>query len=355
MKNLIQIIIVFLLSIFLALNIQAQTATNKIDSTGNVGIGTITPLSKLHIFSGGSRNQIRTYGHGNGSSRYINIWHGTEGGIIDAIGGGDLYLGYDTSTKIILNRNGGNVGVGNSNPSEKLSVTGNIYSNSRLLLGSFTNKGVGRIQIRHEGGNNGIVLWTETGNITKRIWIDDASNTLQITAGVGLNNGLSVNKDGKIGVGTSTPDQKLTVKGKIHSEEVIVDLNVPGPDYVFEEDYDLTTLKDLEAYIKVNKHLPEIPSAKEMEANGITLGKMNMLLLKKIEELTLHAIEQEKKLDERHKVLEEEKERNNIQQGTLNIQQQQLQSQQKLIERVLQKNKELITRIEQLEKKGEVR
>ncbi len=101
---------------------------------------------------------------------------------------------------------------------------------------------------------------------------------------------------GNVGIGTTSPDEKLTVKGKIHAEEVIVDLSVPGPDYVFEEDYDLTTLKDLEAFIKAHKHLPEVPSAKELEADGITLGEMNMLLLKKIEELTLHVIVQEKAL-----------------------------------------------------------
>ena len=97
--------------------------------------------------------------------------------------------------------------------------------------------------------------------------------------------------DNKVGIGTAFPDSKLTVKGSIHSEEVIVDLNVPGPDYVFEEDYNLISLEETKAYIKANKHLPEVPSAKEMEANGINLSEMSLLLLKKIEEMTLHQIE----------------------------------------------------------------
>ncbi|MEO1254214.1 MAG: hypothetical protein AAFY41_04895, partial [Bacteroidota bacterium] len=96
---------------------------------------------------------------------------------------------------------------------------------------------------------------------------------------------------GKMAVGTNSPDLELTVDGSIHSKEVKVDLNIPGPDYVFEPEYELRTLKETKAYIEENKHLPEIPSAKEMEANGIDIGDMNMRLLKKIEELTLYQIE----------------------------------------------------------------
>jgi hypothetical protein len=74
-------------------------------------------------------------------------------------------------------------------------------------------------------------------------------------------------------------------------------LNSPieqGPDYVFEKDYDLLSLSELETYITQNKHLPEVPSAKEMEAEGLNLKEMNLLLLKKVEELTLHLIEMKK-------------------------------------------------------------
>ncbi len=95
-----------------------------------------------------------------------------------------------------------------------------------------------------------------------------------------------------VGIGTTTPDAKLTVKGNIHAEEVKVDLNVPGPDYVFDEEYELATLDEINAYIKAHRHLPEVPSAKEMEANGINLSEMNVLLLKKVEELTLLLIQE---------------------------------------------------------------
>jgi hypothetical protein len=82
----------------------------------------------------------------------------------------------------------------------------------------------------------------------------------------------------------------ITAK-KIHTSEVVVDLNIPGPDYVFEDDYKLKELEDIEKYLSANKHLPEIPSAKEMKENGINVVDLEMKLLQKIEELTLYAIE----------------------------------------------------------------
>ena len=86
---------------------------------------------------------------------------------------------------------------------------------------------------------------------------------------------------------------KTKVKGNIHAEEVKVDLNVPAPDYVFKEGYDLKALNEVQNHIKEHGHLPNIPSADEMETNGIELGEMNMKLLEKIEELTLYTIEQQ--------------------------------------------------------------
>lgn len=106
---------------------------------------------------------------------------------------------------------------------------------------------------------------------------------------------------GNVGIGTSKPDARLTVKGTIHTQEVKVDLSVLGPDYVFETSYKLPSLEELNDYIKLNKHLPEVPSACAMEENGVKLGEMNMLLLKKVEELTLYNIQQ----NERIKIFEE--------------------------------------------------
>jgi len=99
----------------------------------------------------------------------------------------------------------------------------------------------------------------------------------------------------------------LTVMDDISTSEIEVSVNPgSGPDYVFEPDYDLQSLEEIERFIKSEKHLPEVPSAKEMEANGIALGDMNMLLLKKIEELTLHTIHQQKLINELYERLEHE-------------------------------------------------
>ncbi|MEJ0055107.1 MAG: hypothetical protein WDN75_05300 [Bacteroidota bacterium] len=101
---------------------------------------------------------------------------------------------------------------------------------------------------------------------------------------------------GFVGIGTTSPDQRLTVNGTIHATEVKVTSAVPGPDYVFEKSYNLLSLDEVKSYIDENKHLPEVPSAKEMEKNGINVSEMNMVLLKKVEELTLYIIEQKNEL-----------------------------------------------------------
>ncbi|WP_074408490.1 tail fiber protein [Aquimarina megaterium] len=129
------------------------------------------------------------------------------------------------------------------------------------------------------------------------------SNTMPLM--VNRNGNISlVNKSGNVGIGTTEPDMKLTVKGNIHAEEVKIDLNVPAPDYVFKKDYKLRTIKEVEKFIIENSHLPEIPSAKEFEKNGIMQAEMDMDLLKKVEELTLYTIQQEKQLEKQSKEIE---------------------------------------------------
>jgi hypothetical protein len=108
---------------------------------------------------------------------------------------------------------------------------------------------------------------------------------------------MRITHDGSVGIGTTTPGSfKLAVNGKIWSQEVNVAMTNPGPDYVFEKEYDLLPLSELETYINQNKHLPEVPSAKEMEKDGLNLKEINLLLLKKVEELTLHLIEVKKEV-----------------------------------------------------------
>jgi hypothetical protein len=88
---------------------------------------------------------------------------------------------------------------------------------------------------------------------------------------------------------------KLLVDGNIEAKEVKI-TSAPGADFVFEPDYQLRSLDEVESFILDNKHLPDIPSAAHMEAKGVDLAEMNKLLLMKIEELTLYAIEKEKEV-----------------------------------------------------------
>ncbi|MGQ7855249.1 hypothetical protein ACUN24_13525 [Pedobacter sp. WC2501] len=101
---------------------------------------------------------------------------------------------------------------------------------------------------------------------------------------------------GNVGIGTTNPSDMLTVAGKIGAREIKVSTNA-GADFVFEPDYRLPALAALEKFVKTNKHLPEIPTAKEMVENGVNLGELNIKLLQKVEELTLHLIEKDKQLN----------------------------------------------------------
>lgn len=101
---------------------------------------------------------------------------------------------------------------------------------------------------------------------------------------------MRITRNGNVGIGTTTPSNKLEVNGTIRSKEVKVEAS-PWPDYVFKDSYKLPSLKEVKSYINKNKHLPDVPSAKEVESDGVKLGEMNAILLKKIEELTLYQIQ----------------------------------------------------------------
>ena len=118
---------------------------------------------------------------------------------------------------------------------------------------------------------------------------------------------MGLQKDGTVTIGvwekytddvTDTDGHKLMVNGGILCEKVKVIVDVPNSDHVFESDYDLRSLEEVEQFVKENKHLPEIPSAAEFQENGYSIGEMDDLLLRKVEELTLYTIQLKKELDE---------------------------------------------------------
>ena len=118
-------------------------------------------------------------------------------------------------------------------------------------------------------------------------------------------NGISHFSGGNVGIGTNTPQYTLDVKGTFRAEKVKVEVN-NGADFVFAKNYSLKPLSEVEAFVKENNHLPEIQSEKQMQEEGLDMTDFQIKLLQKIEELTLYAIEQDKRSKEQDKRIEEQ-------------------------------------------------
>ncbi len=147
-----------------------------------------------------------------------------------------------------------------------------------------------------DGWNVSLATSDFSGNVNRTV-----SNTLPVASGSSIWQSTNddvyyANPDGRVGIGTSNLSAALTVNGHIHTKEVRVYTDA-GADFVFDENYDLPNIDELEAFITKNKHLPDIPSEKEMIEEGLHLGEMDIKLLQKVEELTLYIISMNKKLD----------------------------------------------------------
>ena len=248
---------------------------NLVLTSSRLGIGVNIPSSPLTIKS------ISQYS--DGGIRLLGLQSNDVIAYISGADYGALSLSdVNSSQSVRLSSNGdsyftgGRLGIGVVSPSSALT----IKSISQYSDGGF----------RLLSKNSDDIIAYITGGTYGAMSLSDNNSTQSVRLSA---NGDSYITGGDFGIGTNQPDEKLTVKGTVHAQEVRVDLSgaVAPPDYVFEESYPLASLDEIKAYITKNKHLPEVPSAKEMEANGIELGEMNMLLLKKIEELTLHQIE----------------------------------------------------------------
>ncbi|MCA6395890.1 MAG: hypothetical protein IM606_11950 [Cytophagales bacterium] len=230
-------------------NISGATITERmrINSDGNVGIGTASPSSNLHVLSSSP-------------------------------------IGASLNSEVLITRFSTNVANLQSLDLKlrKYSTTDNYWWGNSL-----------RLQRNIDGAVNSCYIdfgASETNS---------GAGSHELGFGVDNTEHMRISSGGNVGIGITNPTQKLQVKGTVYSTEVKVDLAAgTGPDYVFEPTYDLKPLAEIETYIKENKHLPEVPSAKEMEKNGVQLGEMNMLLLKKVEELTLYVISQQNKIKE---------------------------------------------------------
>ena len=145
-----------------------------------------------------------------------------------------------------------------------------------------------------EGNNNTNPLTDTIFSINKNGVINHEDNLIK---------GNSVMEQDNLIKGNNTVEQNsyvkgnMKVKGKIEANEIQVKTNIAFPDYVFDSQYDLISVNELSDFIQTNKHLPKIPSADEIKENGLDLVMMNIMLLEKIEELTLYIIDINRRLE----------------------------------------------------------
>ena len=133
--------------------------------------------------------------------------------------------------------------------------------------------------------------------MTARLWIDAAKDLMYLTKGAGSTNGICIARNGSVGIGTEvTGTHKLAVEGTIGAREIKVETTA-WADFVFNDDYHLIGLMELESFIQTNNHLPDIPSEEKVLEEGVSLGKMDAKLLQKIEELTLYVIDLSKSVE----------------------------------------------------------
>jgi len=232
-----------------AVKIQGNDGLNV---TGKIGIGNDNPLYKLDVYSTDEDFAVRlSNSQANGKGLLV------KAGLGGAVPQNPILLltNVDNYVHFVVQADG-KVGIGTSSPYEKLDINGKLHMRDNIKLNGH--------------------------------WL----------SGDGDNEGIFVNNSGDVGIGTANTDALLTVAGKIHSQEIEITVDAgEGADYVFEDKYKLKNIFEIEEFIKQNKHLPGIPSASEMQTNGINIGDFQLQLLQKIEELTLYIISQDKEIN----------------------------------------------------------
>lgn len=341
------------LSSYLLLSVSLHAA-NTFPSSGDVGIGTTSPADNLHVAQGGMVGSYVGNSTTSSSIRGVKARGTTSsmsppdsGDYLFLIGGGGYngttlynynkgmiafraaqdwtstangtYITFEVTPSDSVSRSQvmritdkGSVGVGTTAPWQKLHVAGNILA-SDATEDPHTNGFVG-IKARGTtssmaapqsgdalvylsgGGYNGTSAAYHKGMIfvkAAEAWSATANGTymeFEVTpnGAVESQKAMRIAPTGNVGIGTESPTHKLSVNGAIRAKEVIVDTG--WADYVFAPDYRLAPLAEVEAHIKEKGHLPDVPSAKEVAEKGVSVGESQALLLRKVEELTLHVI-----------------------------------------------------------------
>ncbi len=265
----------------------------RISSDGNVGIGEEKPQNRLHVVgssgirvTGGGTNQIFLEGERTGNTN-LRLYDNNNNIYYDSRSNMTFRANQLGGNGGSINLIGGNIGIGTSTPSFKLDISAEGSLQNAFKVGTAHTDG-GQIYTSYEEGSAYL-------NFAE---YDDpfVLNFIQTVDG-GITEKIYYHK-GKFGIGTrTTGSHKLAVEGSIGAREIKVEANT-WSDFVFYDDYQLPTLKEVENHINEKGHLKDIPSAKEVEENGIFLGEMDAKLLQKIEELTLYTIAQDKEIKE---------------------------------------------------------
>lgn len=300
--------------------------TNKITDTGNVGIGTLSPLQKLAVEGGGIANEdvlrinnqgdfaSRIWLRNSGQSSYFSLSGSTPdifatGLLSKALAIGvmnnspvQFFNGLSASVKMTINSYG-NVGINTTTPAQKLDVNGGIQVSADpglvLANSSLNYQGSGIVYgyMSRSAGSGSSYPWNVNGTIVFQSESLSGNGGYAFATGATPTVKMAILGNGNIGIGTVSPSAKLSVNGDIVAKKLTI-TQTGWSDYVFEKEYKLRSLQNLETFIKEKKHLPEVPAASEVEMKGVNVADMQALLLKKVEELTLYVIAQGKKIEE---------------------------------------------------------
>ncbi|PXY01810.1 hypothetical protein DF185_03950 [Marinifilum breve] len=289
-KTIISIGLTFCCTCVFSQNGQVKTTTGTADDfhykDGKVGIGTSSPSSRLQIYSN-PRTGVTTncLSFGSNSADLSSVFKvKNHGGYRYSLSIG-TYWGTDRSNEVpnMMTFKNRSIGIGVDNPTGGLQIYSNAAtgkSTNCIVLGSSAEDLSSVFKVKNHGEYRySLSIGTYWGD-KKGTIVDDVFTI----------------KNSKIGILNSDPFYALDINGTLRAEEIKVEANGKTADFVFEEDYQLKPLSEVEQFVKNKKHLPEIPSAKQMEKTGLNIAEMNAKLLQKIEELTLYLIDQNKQL-----------------------------------------------------------